>query len=338
MVKQNQRALFLPFERRVLMFRMKMMSNRRFVPTNFIFILILGFLSLVLWETTRFFGRVQPAYGPLMVLMLVLSSLVLVYFAVSFILYLYDHAFSEPWKRWAAILAVGLVVVVYMVSSFVGILPSLNYVHWSEDWGEVAQRYSYSFADNANPNGHMIAEEQQHKEALREYWGTWNWKYLLLFVAVVAVCLVADILFLPLRIYAAREKGYDSDNLGNTAASVALLLLALMGLAKPSLYLWMAALLLVLLVVRIPKLGVKYALLFTIFQPFAILDGGFQRAKFISSGMYFGRFVTGEMQARMTGLQQTGHDERNEEFQEELRIRDLAQEGQKKRMKENNQK
>ena len=28
MVKQNQRALFLPFERRVLMFRMKMMSNR----------------------------------------------------------------------------------------------------------------------------------------------------------------------------------------------------------------------------------------------------------------------------------------------------------------------
>ena len=185
------------------MFRMKMMSNRRFVPTNFIFILILGFLSLVLWETTRFFGRVQPAYGPLMVLMLVLSSLVLVYFAVSFILYLYDHAFSEPWKRWAAILAVGLVVVVYMVSSFVGILPSLNYVHWSEDWGEVAQRYSYSFADNANPNGHMIAEEQQHKEALREYWGTWNWKYLLLFVAVVAVCLVADILFLPLRVYAA---------------------------------------------------------------------------------------------------------------------------------------
>ena len=152
------------------MFRMKMMSNRRFVPTNFIFILILGFLSLVLWETTRFFGRVQPAYGPLMVLMLVLSSLVLVYFAVSFILYLYDHAFSEPWKRWTAILAVGLVVVVYMVSSFVGILPSLNYVHWSEDWGEVAQRYSYSFADNANPNGHMIAEEQQHKEALREYW------------------------------------------------------------------------------------------------------------------------------------------------------------------------
>lgn len=320
------------------MFRMKMMSNRRFVPTNFIFILILGFLSLVLWETTRFFGRVQPAYGPLMVLMLVLSSLVLVYFAVSFILYLYDHAFSEPWKRWAAILAVGLVVVVYMVSSFVGILPSLNYVHWSEDWGEVAQRYSYSFADNANPNGHMIAEEQQHKEALREYWGTWNWKYLLLFVAVVAVCLVADILFLPLRVYAAREKGYDSDSLGNTAASVALLLLALMGLAKPSLYLWMAALLLVLLVIRIPKLGMKYALLFTIFQPFAILDSGMQRAKFVSSGMYLSPFVTGEMQARMTGLQQTGHDERNEEFQEELRIRDLAQEGQKKRKKENNQK
>lgn len=320
------------------MFRMKMMSNRRFVPTNFIFILILGFLSLVLWETTRFFGRVQPAYGPLMVLMLVLSSLVLVYFAVSFILYLYDHAFSEPWKRWAAILAVGLVVVVYMVSSFVGILPSFNYVHWSENWGEVAQRYSYSFADNANPNGHMIAEEQQHKEALREYWGTWNWKYLLLFVAVVAVCLVADILFLPLRVYAAREKGYDSDSLGNTAASVALLLLALMGLAKPSLYLWMAALLLVLLVIRIPKLGVKYALLFTIFQPFAILDSGMQRAKFVSSGMYLSPFVTGEMQARMTGLQQTGHDERNEEFQEELRIHDLAQEGQKKRKKENNQK
>ena len=46
------------------MFRMKMMSNRRFVPTNFIFILILGFLSLVLWETTRFFGRVQPALTP----------------------------------------------------------------------------------------------------------------------------------------------------------------------------------------------------------------------------------------------------------------------------------
>ena len=320
------------------MFRMKMMSNRRFVPTNFIFILILGFVSLVLWETTRFFGRVQPAYGPLMVLMLVLSSLVLVYFGVSFILYLYDHAFSDPWKRWAAMIAVGIVVVVYLLSSILGILPALDYVHWSEDWGEVAQRYSYSFEIDPNPSSREIAEEQQHKEALREYWGTWNWKYLLLFVAVVAVCLVCHILFLPLRIYVAREKGYDSDSLGNTAASVALLLLALMGLAKPSLYLWMAALLLVLLVVRIPKLGLKYALLFTIFQPFAILDSGMQRAKFFSSGMYFSPFVTGEMQARMTGLQQTGHDERNEEFQEELRIRELAQEGQKKRTKENNQK
>ena len=67
---------------------------------------------------------------------------------------------------------------------------------------------------------------------------------------------------------------------------MALLLLALMGLAKPSLYLWMAALLLVLLVIRIPKLGMKYALLFTIFQPFAILDSGMQRAKFVSSGMF----------------------------------------------------
>ena len=320
------------------MFRMKMMSDRRFVPTNFIFILLLGFLSLVLWETTRFFSRVQPAYGPLMVLMLVLSSLVLVYFGVSFVIYLYDHAFSAPWKRWVAMIAVGVVVVVYLLSSILGILPALSYVHWSEDWGEVAQRYSHSFDIDPNPSSREIAEQQQRKEALREYWGTWNWKALILPIAVVAVCLLCHILFLPLRIYAAREKGYDSDSLGNTAASVALLLLALMGLAKPSLYLWMLALLLVLLVVRIPKLGVKYALLFTIFQPFAILDGGFQRAKFISSGMYFGRFVTGEMQARMTSLQQTGHEERNEEFQDELRIRSLAQEGRKKQSKNKNQK
>ena len=257
---------------------------------------------------------------------------------MSFILYLYDHAFSAPWKRWAAMIAVGLVVVVYLLSSILGILPALDYVHWSEDWGEVAQRYSYSFEIDPNPSSREIAEEQQHKEALREYWGTWNWKYLLLFVAVVAVCLVCHILFLPLRIYVAREKGYDSDSLGNTAASVALLLLALMGLAKPSLYLWMGVLLLVLLVVRIPKLGLKYALLFTIFQPFAILDSGMQRAKFFSSGMYFSPFVTGEMQARMTGLQQTGHDERNEEFQEELRIRELAQASQKKQRKESDPK
>ena len=42
------------------MFRMKMMSNRRFVPTNFIFILILGFLSLVLWETASLAGSSRP--------------------------------------------------------------------------------------------------------------------------------------------------------------------------------------------------------------------------------------------------------------------------------------
>ena len=113
-----------------------------------------------------------------------------------------------------------------------------------------------------------------------------------------------------------------------------LLLLALMGLAKPSLYLWMGALLLVLLVVRIPKLGVKCALLFTIFQPFAILDSGFQRAKFISSGMYFGRFVTGEMQARLTSLQQTSYEEKSEEYQDELQIRNLARESREKQKKQ----
>ena len=51
------------------MFIDKKMSNRSFVPTNIISLLLLGIVSLVLWEFTRSSSLIRPAHGPFLALM-----------------------------------------------------------------------------------------------------------------------------------------------------------------------------------------------------------------------------------------------------------------------------
>ena len=51
------------------MFIDKKMSNRSFVPTNIISLLLLGIVSLVLWEFIRSSSLIRPAHGPFLALM-----------------------------------------------------------------------------------------------------------------------------------------------------------------------------------------------------------------------------------------------------------------------------
>ena len=94
--------------------------------------------------------------------------------------------------------------------------------------------------------------------------------------------------------------------------------LVILGLAKPSLYWWLGGLLLVLLVVRIPRLGPLHALLFTLFQPFALLDSGLSKVKLLSTSVSTTSAISSEMKARSAGLHQTIRDEVREEFQQDI--------------------
>ena len=82
------------------MFIDKKMSNRSFVPTNIISLLLLGIVSLVLWEFTRSSSLIRPAHGPFLALLVVLSLFCTIYCLVSFGFYFYDHDFSSPRKKW----------------------------------------------------------------------------------------------------------------------------------------------------------------------------------------------------------------------------------------------
>lgn len=136
---------------------------------------------------------------------------------------------------------------------------------------------------------------------------------------ILLFCLICNMIYLPIRLRVAKEKGYDTDSIGNLLASVAILLLVILSLAKPSLYWWLGALLLVLLLaVRIPKLGLLHSLLFTLFQPFALLDSGLSKVKLLSTSVSTTSAISSEMKARSAGLHQTIRDEVREEFQQDI--------------------
>ena len=276
-----------------------MMGSRRFFPGSLLFVLLWGGISLFLWEVTRSFSMIQPAHGPFVALLLFLSAASAVYFLLSLGFYFQDREVMEVPGRWIVFALVCLVILAYLAVSLLVIQVGLREARWDESWGVIPARY---FGYEGRSQGE----------------GAWHWGPLLAVLGVLLVSLVCNVLYLPTRMQVAREKGYDMNSVWNTAASVAELLLILLGLARPVLYGLLGAMLLLLFLFRISRLGVLHAFLFTLFQPFMLLDSSLGRMKWVATAMPATDLTPVEFRSRVSGLRQTVQQETKEEFQREI--------------------
>ncbi len=276
-----------------------MMGSRRFFPGSLLFVLLWGGISLFLWEVTRSFSMIQPAHGPFVALLLFLSAASAVYFLLSLGFYFQDREVMEVPGRWIVFALVCLVILAYLAVSLLVIQAGLKEARWDDSWGVIPARY---FGYEGRSQGE----------------GAWHWGPLLAVLGVLLVSLVCNVLYLPARMQVAREKGYDMNSVWNTAASVAELLLILLGLARPMLYGLLGAMLLLLFLFRISRLGVLHAFLFTLFQPFMLLDSSLGRMKWVATAMPATDLTPVEFRSRVSGLRQTVQQETKEEFQREI--------------------
>ena len=276
-----------------------MIGSRRFFPGSLLFVLLWGGISLFLWEVTRSFSMIQPAHGPFVALLLFLSAASAVYFLLSLGFYFQDREVMEVPGRWIVFALVCLVILAYLAVSLLVIQVGLREARWDESWGVIPARY---FGYEGRSQGE----------------GAWHWGPLLAVLGVLLVSLVCNVLYLPTRMQVAREKGYDMNSVWNTAASVAELLLILLGLARPVLYGLLGAMLLLLFLFRISRLGVLHAFLFTLFQPFMLLDSSLGRMKWVATAMPATDLTPVEFRSRVSGLRQTVQQETKEEFQREI--------------------
>ena len=276
-----------------------MMRSRRFFPGSLVFVLLWGGISLFLWEVTRSFSMIQPAHGPFVALLLFLSAASAVYFLLSLGFYFQDREVMEVPGRWIVFALLCLVILAYLAVSLLVIQVGLKEARWDESWGVIPARY---FGYEGRSQGE----------------GPWHWRPLLAVLGVLLVSLVCNVLYLPARMQVAREKGYDMNSVWNTAASVAELLLILLGLARPMLYGLLGAMLLLLFLFRISRLGVLHAFLFTLFQPFMLLDSSLGRMKWVATAMPTTDLTPVEFRSRVSGLRQTVQQETKEEFQREI--------------------
>ena len=69
------------------------MPTRRFVPNRFSRLLLLSAAAFLCTELTRKCSKVAPVYWPLMAILILLSLALLLYFAVSAVLFLYEPLF-----------------------------------------------------------------------------------------------------------------------------------------------------------------------------------------------------------------------------------------------------
>lgn len=276
-----------------------MMGSRRFFPGSLLFVLLWGGISLFLWEVTRSFSMIQPAHGPFVALLLFLSAASAVYFLLSLGFYFQDREVMEVPGRWIVFALLCLVILAYLAVSLLVIQVGLKEARWDESWSVIPHRY---FGFEGRSQGE----------------GVWHWRPLLAVLGVLLVSLVCNMLYLPVRLRLAQEKGYDMNSVWNTAASVAELLLILLGLARPMLYGLLGAMLLLLFLFRISRLGVLHAFLFTLFQPFMLLDSSLGRMKWVATAMPATDLTPVEFRSRVSGLRQRVQQETKEEFQREI--------------------
>ena len=201
--------------------------------------------------------------------------------------------------RWIVFALLCLVILAYLAVSLLVIQVGLKEARWDESWGVIPARY---FGYEGRSQGE----------------GAWHWGPLLAVLGVLLVSLVCNVLYLPARMQVAREKGYDMNSVWNTAASVAELLLILLGLARPVLYGLLGSCFYCCSVSAFPGWGCCTPFCSPCFKPFMLLDSSLGRMKWVATAMPATDLTPVEFRSRVSGLRQTVQQETKEEFQREI--------------------
>lgn len=308
------------------MFRSFVPDNRRFVPTNLIWILLLGVAAFLMLNQTLTFSVVSVANWVIMGSCILLSLALSVYFLVSLMLYCQDHGVSR-----AVMLIIGLVVLLFIGLNFFRICQNLSEASWEmEPWDTVRLRYSHPHQSLEE----LLAEQRQLqlRRINQDDPPPKDTKSLWIALGFLVLCLVCNAIYRPYRLKMAQEKGYNTESTLNLLTGVAMLLLLVAGIAKPVCLLWLGGLALVLFLLRLPKLGLVHALLITLLQPLAMVDMGVSRMKYNTTispapRMGIGIFVN---TANFVGLNMARKEEIQEELQEDKQVREALNKNKKK--------
>ena len=248
------------------------MPTRRFVPNRFSRLLLLGAAAFLCTELTRKCSKVAPVYWPLMAILILLSLALLLYFAVSAVLFLYDHYFRRERTRWLLIVLVVLGLLLYgaltariLEAELAGTPAS------SSSWHVALRNYLdvVTGSDDRDSSPTVAREDPNAYVQPDNFFDGMGWV-----AAALVYALVCNLFYRKYRDYLILNRGYDTDNTLDGVCAVLLLIGGIAGFLWP--LAWVAAGLLfaLLLCRRAKRLGL-HSLSITLIQPFAMLDSCF---------------------------------------------------------------
>lgn len=247
------------------------MLSRRFVPTGFFAILLLGAAAFVCSDVTLACSRVHPVSVPLMAVCILLSLGLLLYFGASLICYLYDHYFSHAFTRW---LLIGLFAL--LLAAFLALMGR-NLVHElagaPRATGNILQvlpRYWDHLTGQSDKDSYYVS--RQTANSAPAYPPDNIGDGLGRLVALVVYALACSLFYRKYRNHLILHRGYDTDNLLDILLSVVLAVAVIAGLIWPIAFAAAGGALLLLLLRRLRRLGPLHGLAISLVQPFALLD------------------------------------------------------------------
>ena len=305
-------------------------DNRRFVPTRFFWIFLLGLGAFLLFNQTLTFSLVPVANWAVMGGCILLSLALSVYFLVSLMLFFHDHDVSR-----AAMLIIGALILLFIGLTMLRICQNLSEASWQmEPWEDVALRYTHPARQqdlDKLQRAHRQATQSKAKGKKRP---PRDWKSVLLVLGFFALCLVCNAIYKPYRLKAAREKGYNAESALNLLTGVAMLLLLVASIAKPVCLLWLGGLAMALFLLRLPKLGPVHAFLFTLLQPLALMDSGVSKIKYMTIPAPRRNIHPADVSVFTVGLNMARKEELDNDIKEDEPLQEALQKGgQKKRQK-----
>ena len=298
------------------------MRIRRYVPTNFLLVLLVGFLAWALVEVTRILTGVPPLYWPILAPLALAAAGMLVYFTISMVCYLQDHAFStDGWRRFfiAAFLALILV--------YGGLTTRLVMLHVQE----TPTGGSFSSATTLYYKvlmGIPLEEERTstHTNPPAPPRSANAYQGMDTLVVLLGLCLVSSIFYRKYRNKMITQRGYDGDNLLDIFLCVVSNLALFAAIVFPVALYVSAGGLAVLVLLRLRRMGPLHSITFSVLQIFAVFiscitTGG--RGVLFMGGL--GSRIPPGMQMEFLGARETYEQNRKEDLLDEEERRQMQE-------------
>lgn len=305
-------------------------DNRRFVPTNLLWIVLLGALSFLLCNRTLTFSKVPVANWPVMAGCILLSLALSGYFLISLLLYLYDHDWGSPANQRRLMIAAAALILLFVGATALRVYQNLQEAEWKmEPWEDVRLRYTHPSKNQSLDELRRALAEQKRQKAVPSDAPPKDKASVFWALGFLILCLVCNMAYKPYRLRVARAKGYDADSAVNLVSGVAMLLLAIASVARPSCLWILGGLALALFAVRLPKLGPLHALLFTLLQPLAITDMGFSKIRYNSLLFPRRHIHPTDVSSYTVGMNMARKEELDKEIREDAELQEALRQSKK---------